>query len=148
MPLLLRVAHVDDIPPGSARQVKVRGMKILVCNTAGTYHAIGAACPHMGLPLSKGDFDGARITCRYHGAQIDVTTGRLVTPPGSPDWSNTSLIRRVAGFLGKFKKAKEGCGAYRVEVRGNYVFIAVDPDRESAPAEIQKNDRDPVTTGC
>ena len=149
MPLLLRVAHVDDVPAGSCRQVKVRGTKILVCNTDGTFHAIGAKCPHMGLPLFKGDFDGRTITCHYHGAQVDVETGRLVTPPGNPDWSNTSVFRRIAGALGKLKKpSREGCGSFRIEVRGNYVFVAVDADREEAPASVQQNDREPAATGC
>jgi nitrite reductase/ring-hydroxylating ferredoxin subunit len=129
--------------------VKVRGKKILLCNTDGTYHAIGAACPHLGLPLHKGDFDGQRITCRYHGAQVDVTTGRLVTQPGSPDWSRSSMFRRISGFLGKMKKpARDACGVFRVEVRGKYVFVAVDADRQDAPASVQQNDREPAATGC
>ena len=32
-------------------------------------------CPHRGMPLSFGRFDGERVECAYHGWQFD-TTGR------------------------------------------------------------------------
>ena len=144
MPMLLRAVAVDAVPPGTCRAVKVRGTKILVCNAGGTFHSIGAKCPHMGLPLSAGDFDGVNVTCKFHGAQVDVRTGKLVAPPNRAAWAKGSLIRRIATVLGRAKRPKEGCGAYRTEVRGSYVFVAVDSDREGAPAEIQKNDREPA----
>jgi nitrite reductase/ring-hydroxylating ferredoxin subunit len=147
MPMLLRVAHVDDVPVGACRQVKVRGTKILVAHSPDGFHAIGAKCPHMGLPLASGDFDGTTVTCRFHGARVDVRTGRLVAPPSRSEWARGSLGRRVAAFLGRAKRAKEGCGRYRAEVRGSHVFVAVDPDRESAPASVQANDRDPLVVG-
>jgi 3-phenylpropionate/trans-cinnamate dioxygenase ferredoxin component len=144
MPLLIRAAHVDEVPPGTSRSVKVRGQKVLLCNSGGTIHAIGARCPHMGLPLAAGDFDGRTVVCRYHGARVDVATGRLLDKPGNADWKGASFGRKVAALLGSWKKAREGCGSYRVEVRGNQVFIAVDADTETAPASVQANPRPPA----
>jgi len=149
MPVLLRAAHVDDVPPGTCREVKVRATKALLCRTGDEFHAIGAKCPHMGLPLKAGDFDGSKVTCRYHGAAVDVRTGRLVADPNRPEWAQGSFFRRVAAFFGRFKKAKDSCGAYRVEVRGNYVWIGIDADAERAPASVQSNDREAATvSGC
>lgn len=142
MPLLFRAARVDEIPPGTCRAAKVgqgRGT-LLVCNVDGTFHTIGAKCPHMGLPLRKGDFRGTTVTCRYHGAEIDVRTGTMVKPPNRDEWAKGSLVRRVAALLGRLKKPKrDGCGSYRTLVRGGQVFVALDRDREDAPAEVQRN---------
>jgi nitrite reductase/ring-hydroxylating ferredoxin subunit len=150
MPLLLRAAHVDDVPPGTCREVKLRASKVLVCRTGDEFHAIGAKCPHMGLPLKAGDFDGERVTCRYHGAAVDVRTGRLVAQPNRAEWAKGSIFRRLATILGRAKKPKDSCGAYRVEVRGKYVFVAIDADREQAPAIIQSNERERLApaAGC
>ena len=38
---------------------------------------------------------------------------------------------------------RKGATEYRVVVRGTYVHIALDSNRETAPAEIQRNDRVP-----
>jgi nitrite reductase/ring-hydroxylating ferredoxin subunit len=157
MPMLLRVARVDEIPPGTCRKVKLRGIPVpfarlgstpvLVCNAGGEFHAIGAKCPHMGLPLDKGDFDGTHVTCRYHGARVDVRTGTLASPPNRAEWAKGSFFRRIATLFGRLKRPKEGCGHYRTEVRGNHVYVALDSERQVAPASIQQNDRKPAVVG-
>jgi nitrite reductase/ring-hydroxylating ferredoxin subunit len=144
MPLLIRAAHVADVPPGTCRAVRVRREKVLLCNTGEAIHAVGARCPHMGLPLAAGDFDGRTVVCRFHGARVDVATGRLLDKPGNPEWRGASFGRRVKALLGAWKRAKENCGSYRVEVRGSQVFVAIDADAESAPASVQANPRPPT----
>ena len=150
MPMLLRAAHVDEVPAGTCREVKLRKSKVLVCHGPDGFHAIGAKCPHMGLPLKAGDFDGERVTCRYHGAAVDVRSGRLVAQPNRPEWAKGSIFRRLVAVLGRLKKPADSCGAYRTEVRGNYVWVAVDGDREGAPASIQSNERETLAPagGC
>jgi nitrite reductase/ring-hydroxylating ferredoxin subunit len=150
MPMLLRAAHVDDVPPGTCREVKVRRSKILLCRTGDAFHAIGARCPHMDLPLKAGDFDGERVTCRWHGAAVDVRTGRLVASPNRAEWARGSIFRRLATFLGRVKAPKDSCGSYRTEVRGSYVFVGLDADREDAPASVHSNERNRLApaAGC
>lgn len=41
-------------------------------------------CPHRGMPLSFGRFDGDRVECPYHGWQFD-TKGRCQRIPALPD---------------------------------------------------------------
>src|ERR1700676_2505300 len=40
---------------------------VLGRTSAGCYFAIRDTCPHRGIPLSYGWFDGQQVTCKYHG---------------------------------------------------------------------------------
>jgi nitrite reductase (NADH) small subunit len=71
----VRVAGVDEIPEGSARQVTVEGRWVGLFNVGGTFHAIDNLCLHRGGPLCEGPMAGAIVTCPWHGWQYDVTTG-------------------------------------------------------------------------
>src|SRR5690606_651066 len=46
----------------------------------GTPFALRDVCPHRGIPLSYGRFDGAEIECCYHGWRFD-TGGRCTAIP-------------------------------------------------------------------
>jgi nitrite reductase (NADH) small subunit len=75
------VARVDDVPPGSARQVTVEGRWVGVFNVEGAYHAVDNLCLHRGGPLCEGAVRGTVVTCPWHGWQFDLTTGALVQDP-------------------------------------------------------------------
>ena len=84
-----RVAHVSDIPPGQGAVVEVDGKEIAVFNLGGEYYAIGNTCTHRGGPLGEGNLRGKVVTCPWHGAQFDVTSGEVVSPPaptGEPSY--------------------------------------------------------------
>ena len=38
---------------------------------SGKLFAMRDSCPHRGIPLSYGWFDGERVTCRYHGWEFE-----------------------------------------------------------------------------
>src|SRR5580692_5930253 len=38
--------------------------------------ALRDACPHRGMPLSCGRFDGQNLECSYHGWKFDAHTGQ------------------------------------------------------------------------
>ena len=37
----------------------------------GRIFAMRDSCPHRGIPLSHGWFDGKRVTCKYHGWSLN-----------------------------------------------------------------------------
>ncbi|MDE3105509.1 MAG: Rieske 2Fe-2S domain-containing protein [Acidobacteriota bacterium] len=42
----------------------------------GSLFALRDMCPHRGIPLSAGWFDGERVTCKYHGWEFEPCGGR------------------------------------------------------------------------
>lgn len=85
MPEFLKVARTDEIAPGQARLVEVGGKEIALFNVAGAFHAIDNNCTHVGGPLCEGEINGVEVTCPWHGATFDVTSGQVLGPPaGEP----------------------------------------------------------------
>lgn len=78
-----RVAGKNDVAPGQAISVEVVGQRVALFNVEGNYYAIGDACTHQGGPLSDGEVDSTTVTCPWHGAQFDLTTGAANRPPAS-----------------------------------------------------------------
>ncbi len=42
----------------------------------GNYFAMRDSCPHRGIPLSYGWFDGQQVTCKYHGWAFEPVSGQ------------------------------------------------------------------------
>ena len=63
----IKIATVDEIAPGQAKLVEVNGNEIALFNVGG--------------PLCEGEISGSEVTCPWHGATFDVTTGRALGPP-------------------------------------------------------------------
>ncbi len=79
----VKVAQTEEVVPGRGTLVEVNGRKIALFQVDGAYHAIDDACPHQGGPLSEGDLAGTEVTCPWHGAIFDVTTGAVLGPPAT-----------------------------------------------------------------
>jgi phenylpropionate dioxygenase-like ring-hydroxylating dioxygenase large terminal subunit len=47
----------------------------------GRIFAMRDSCPHRGIPLSYGWFDGNQVTCRYHGWQFEPCSGQCTLIP-------------------------------------------------------------------
>jgi len=81
MPGYVKVASTSEVTPGQAKMVEVEGKKIALFNVDGSIYAIDDTCTHRGGPLSKGVLEGKQVTCPWHGATFDVTTGDVLDPP-------------------------------------------------------------------
>ena len=91
----VKVAKSDEIQPGQGKMVEVDGRKIALFNVDGAFYAIDDTCTHRGGPLSEGDLDGKQVTCPWHGAVFDVTTGGVLGPPAPKEVSRYNA--RVEG---------------------------------------------------
>jgi phenylpropionate dioxygenase-like ring-hydroxylating dioxygenase large terminal subunit len=76
-------------------------------DAAGVAFALRDLCPHRGMPLAAGRFDGKEIECCYHGWRFD-TSGHCVAIPAlvpgqafTPDRVHvrTYLVREMQGNL-------------------------------------------------
>lgn len=88
-----RLCGVDELAPGTMRQVTVGGRAIALCRSAnGEFFAVGANCPHQGaslcagrlggttVPSAPGEYrwgrEGEVLRCPWHAWEFDVRTGR------------------------------------------------------------------------
>ena len=75
----VRIATIDQCPPGHGLEAVADGRIVALFNVAGTLHAVDGVCPHQGGPLGRGELDDAVVTCPWHGWQFDVREGRCLT---------------------------------------------------------------------
>ncbi len=93
------IGPATELPPGTHRVVKIRGVEIGVFNVNGTYHALPSVCPHQFGPLCEGTVngttrcnastdwkfawvrDGEIVTCPWHGWEYDIATGQNLARP-------------------------------------------------------------------
>jgi len=81
MSKLVKVAKTNDVAPGAGKVVEAEGHSIALFNVAGTFHAIDNTCTHDGGPLGEGVLTGETVSCPWHGAEFNVTTGDVLGPP-------------------------------------------------------------------
>jgi len=76
----------------------------------GRAFAMRDACPHRGIPLSYGRFDGQSVECSYHGWRFDGCSGRCVEIPSLTSQDKLRVERIFAGH-------------YPCEERDGYVWV-------------------------
>jgi len=81
MPRFVKLATMDELPPGGAKEVEYEGRVYAIFNIGGMLLAIDGICPHQGGPLAEGTVEGTIVTCPWHGWQFDLETGTM--PSGS-----------------------------------------------------------------
>jgi nitrite reductase (NADH) small subunit len=80
MPRFVKLATLEELPSGAAKEVEFEGRVYALYNIGGTISAIDGICPHQGGPLADGPIEGTTVTCPWHGWQFDVRSGK--TPLG------------------------------------------------------------------
>ena len=77
------IAKVDKIPAGKMKHVEVNGKEIVIANMNGKFYALDDRCGHMNALLSMGNLTGNIVTCPFHGAKFDVSSGKKLSEPVS-----------------------------------------------------------------
>ena len=98
----IRVAGLEELPPGELLGVEAASTEIVLANVDGDIYALEDRCSHQDLPLSAGFLESDRLECTWHGAQFDACTGRAMSLPA---------IRPVKTF--------------NVEIRESDIFVEV-----------------------
>ncbi len=101
MAIWTRLIGVDDLADNSGRVVSLRGLTVAAFKVDGRFFAIENKCLHRGGPLGEGQLTDRTVVCPWHGWRYDVETGELELIP-------TLKV-----------------GTYKVEVRGDEVFIEI-----------------------
>ncbi len=77
----VRVADADELEQSVPIAVEVDGKPVLLVRIGDEYHACGGKCTHYGAPLAEGLLSGHTVTCPWHGARFDVSSGEMEVPP-------------------------------------------------------------------
>jgi len=62
----------------------------------GKIFAMRDSCPHRGIPLSVGWFDGEHVTCRYHGWEFEPCSGQCAAIPSLSSFDKLDATRIFA----------------------------------------------------
>jgi len=81
----VEVAKVKDMKPGDVKVVFAKGKGYALYNVHGKFYATEEHCTHEEGPLGEGYLDGKVITCPWHGAMFDVTSGKVLEGPATRD---------------------------------------------------------------
>ncbi len=92
----------------AARSAEIRGRGLLKAmllevplvlgrTDAGAAFAMRDSCPHRGIPLSYGRFDGKNLECSYHGWKFDGSSGQCVEIPSLASQDKLKVERIFAG---------------------------------------------------
>ena len=71
----VKVARVEDVPPGTVTRVRAGDEEIALANVDNELFATQGACLHLEGPLGDGELEDTVLTCPWHGWQYDVRTG-------------------------------------------------------------------------
>ncbi len=115
----VRVARLSEVPPGSIKGVKAKGVEILLANVDGEAYAIGDRCSHLRGHIHRGTLCGTIVECPLHGVKYDVTDGGLAGWVTHPTWYKLLMDATFPGFL------KNGVKSYATRVEGDDVYVEV-----------------------
>src|SRR6266700_6807644 len=77
-----RALPSDDIRRGHLRKAVLLEFPMVIGrDREGRVFALRDACPHRGMPLSCGRFDGEQLECGYHGWRFDAGSGQCQLIP-------------------------------------------------------------------
>ncbi len=71
----IRVGMLHELKAKGKLVVSGRRAPLLVLYHNGAVHALDNRCPHMGFPLHRGTVQDGILTCHWHHARFDLTSG-------------------------------------------------------------------------
>ena len=77
---LLRVGSVEQVRERGCTVVTGSGHTIAVFSRGETFAAVDNRCPHMGFPLERGTVQNGILTCHWHHARFDLSSGGTFDP--------------------------------------------------------------------
>ena len=85
MTVIERIGKLDDLAPGTARQVIVGEHRIAVVRIEDDVYAIGDRCSHQDISLSEGEVlcDERQIECWKHGSAFSLVDGEPQALPAT-----------------------------------------------------------------
>ena len=125
----VEAGRVSDINKGQMKHIEINGKEIVIANLDGNFYAFSERCGHMGARLSRGNINQNIVTCPFHAAKFDITTGKkigepvLEIPPGMeplpPKWQK--YMETVGQEMSYIKTYDQE--SYEVKIEGDTIKI-------------------------
>ena len=125
----VEVCKVSEISNRQMKHVEINGKEIAIANLDGKFYAFAERCGHMNARLSRGNINQNIVTCPFHAAKFDVTSGKkigepvLEIPPGMeplpPKWQKyMEIVGKEMSYIKTYDQE-----TYEVKVEGNSIKI-------------------------
>jgi phenylpropionate dioxygenase-like ring-hydroxylating dioxygenase large terminal subunit len=98
----------------------------------GKAFAMRDSCPHRGIPLSCGRFDGKTVECSYHGWKFEACSGQCVEIPSLTSQDKLKVERIFAGHY----PCEERDGYFWVYMSSRGRVVADNPQGSRLPETI------------
>lgn len=90
--------RTDVLAPRKTTKAMLLGVPLLLGRkNSGEIFALRDLCPHRGIPLSAGWFDGENVTCKYHGWKFEPCSGQCREIPSLSSHDNLEPAKIYAG---------------------------------------------------
>ncbi|MGA8842718.1 MAG: Rieske 2Fe-2S domain-containing protein [Nitrososphaeraceae archaeon] len=77
----IEVAKTSQIDDGQLMHIEISDKEILIANINGKFYAMDDRCSHMNARLSLGNISKNIVTCPFHAAKFEVTSGKKIDEP-------------------------------------------------------------------
>lgn len=125
----VEAGKLSEVSNGHMKHVEINGKEIAIANLEGKIYAFADRCGHMNARLSRGNLTKNVVTCSFHHAKFDVTSGKklgepvLEIPPGMEplplNWQK--YMGKVSEEMSFIKTT--GQEVYDVKVEGDIIKI-------------------------
>ncbi len=106
-------ARVGELRAGKTLTTVLLGIPMLLGRKRdGAVFAMRDLCPHRGIPLSAGWFDGETVQCKYHGWRFEPCSGQCTEIPSLTSFETLDATKIYAS-------------AFPCEERDGYLWVYV-----------------------
>jgi len=113
-----KLARVGDLGESGVTKVHTHHGQLAVGKASGQPFAVSNRCRHLGASLGEGTVtkEGC-LKCPWHGAEYDVTTGRMTSgPQGALFLPVRGIVCAITNTLARLKR-------YPVEERDGDIYL-------------------------
>ena len=98
----------DSLVDSKPIKIDLDGSPVCVTKIGEEVFAIADTCSHSDASLSEGEVNNFKIECWLHGAEFDLRTGEVATPPASIPVETYEVNRNGDEITISSRKSAEG----------------------------------------
>ena len=98
----------DSLVDSKPIKIDLDGTPVCVTKIGEEVFAVADTCSHSDASLSEGEVSNFKIECWLHGAEFDLRTGEVATPPASIPVETFEVNRNGDELTISSRKSAEG----------------------------------------